>query len=109
MATAPETNLSETLLGKTTDYPNQYDPDILYPVARQLNRDELGLDAQQPLPFYGQDIWHGYELSWLNAKGKPQVALARFCFPCESLNIVESKSFKLYLNTVSRIGLISNT
>ncbi|MFT4927710.1 MAG: 7-cyano-7-deazaguanine reductase [Phenylobacterium sp.] len=98
----PLKRLKDSLLGKNTDYLNQYDPTILYPVPRQMNRDDLGLDPEQPLPFFGEDVWHGYELSWLNAKGKPQVALARFSFPCQSLNIVESKSFKLYLNSYNQ-------
>jgi 7-cyano-7-deazaguanine reductase len=98
----PSQSLQQTLLGKTTAYPDQYDPTILYPVPRQLNRDELGLKPDQRLPFYGSDIWHSYELSWLNPKGKPQVALARFCFACDSINIIESKSFKLYLNSFNQ-------
>jgi 7-cyano-7-deazaguanine reductase len=99
---ANDDQLKQILLGKTTDYVSQYDPTILYPVPRKLNRDDLGLDPAQPLPFYGEDIWHGYELSWLNTKGKPQVALARFCFAFDSVNIVESKSFKLYLNSFNQ-------
>ncbi len=94
-------SLQHILLGKTTEYVDQYDASILYPVARQLNRDDLAL-VPSNLPFYGQDIWHGYELSWLNLKGKPQVALARFCFAFDSINIVESKSFKLYLNSFNQ-------
>jgi 7-cyano-7-deazaguanine reductase len=101
-APATSTSLQNILLGKTTEYVEHYDPSILYPVARQLNRDELGLKPQTPLPFFGRDVWHGYELSWLNSKGKPQVALARFTFACQSVNIVESKSFKLYLNSFNQ-------
>ena len=103
MATDDNTStLKQTLLGKTTEYIDQYDPSILYPVARKLNRDDLGLTDQTDLPFSGVDIWHGYELSWLNAKGKPVVALARFEFNYDSENIVESKSFKLYLNSFNQ-------
>jgi 7-cyano-7-deazaguanine reductase len=101
MSKNADTELKQILLGKTTDYVDQYDPTILYPVARKLNRDDLGLSADN-LPFHGDDIWHGYELSWLNNKGKPQVALARFTFVCNSINIVESKSFKLYLNSFNQ-------
>lgn len=95
-----QNQLDNIPLGKTTEYPQQYDASILYPVPRKLNRDSLGLTTE--LPFFGQDIWHGYELSWLNSKGKPQVALARFYFPFDSINIVESKSFKLYLNSFNQ-------
>jgi len=51
------------------------------------------------LPFLGADLWTAYELSWLNPRGKPQVALAQVTVPCETPNIIESKSFKLYLNS----------
>lgn len=88
-------------LGKATDYSNQYDPELLQGVPRSLNRDDLSID-QTNLPFYGEDVWYGYELSWLNNKGKPQVAVAEFIFPCTSKNLVESKSFKLYLNSFNQ-------
>ena len=86
----------ELLLGKTVLYKDQYDPKLLHPVPRSLNRAHLPL--QQP-PFTGVDIWNGYELSWLNGKGKPVVALGEFIVPFDSPNLVESKSFKLYLNS----------
>tara|TARA_R110002126_G_scaffold33382_28_gene104560 strand:- start:2285 stop:3127 length:843 start_codon:yes stop_codon:yes gene_type:complete len=88
-------------LGKTTAYAQQYDPSLLQPVPRSLGRDNLGL-SQEPLPFIGEDIWHGYELSWLNGKGKPMVALATFVVPVSSANLIESKSFKLYLNSFNQ-------
>lgn len=94
--------LTEIPLGKTTEYAQEYDPSLLYPVPRSLNRQQIGLDDETELPFYGEDVWHGYELSWLNKKGKPQVALARFVFAFDSENIVESKSFKLYLNSFNQ-------
>ena len=78
-------------LGKQVEYPSQYQPDLLFPVARQLKRDEI--DIKGKLPFHGKDIWNAYELSWLNSKGKPQVAIAVFEFDCNSTNIIESKSF----------------
>ncbi|TMN46412.1 NADPH-dependent 7-cyano-7-deazaguanine reductase QueF, partial [Pseudoalteromonas piscicida] len=68
---------------------------------RKLNRDDLQID-ERALPFKGEDIWTGYELSWLNPKGKPQVAVANFTFPCQSPDIIESKSFKLYLNSFNQ-------
>ncbi|KAF7788111.1 7-cyano-7-deazaguanine reductase [Pseudoalteromonas rubra] len=96
---APE--LKASVLGKTTEYASQYEPSLLHPIARKLNRDQIAVD-EQALPFFGEDIWHGYELSWLNTKGKPQVVIARFVFPCQSSHIIESKSFKLYLNSFNQ-------
>lgn len=88
-------------LGKVTDYIDTYTPTLLQAVPRSLGRQALGLD-EHALPFVGQDIWHGYELSWLNAKGKPMVALATFIVPYDSPNLIESKSFKLYLNSFNQ-------
>ena len=98
--------LSNLTLGKTTDYISQYNADLLQGVPRSLNRDSLSISADN-LPFYGEDIWYGYELSWLNSKGKPVVAVAEFRFPCTSANIVESKSFKLYLNSFNQTKFVS--
>jgi 7-cyano-7-deazaguanine reductase len=84
-------------LGKAVSYADHYDPSLLYPIARGPKRDEIGVPAT--LPFIGADLWTAYELSWLNARGKPQVALAHITVPCETPNIIESKSFKLYLNS----------
>lgn len=89
--------LAELALGKTVTYSDQYNPKLLQPVPRTLNRDMIGLS--EVLPFTGNDIWNGYELSWLNANGMPQVAILRCYVPYDSVNIVESKSFKLYLNS----------
>lgn len=85
-------------LGKETVYANQYDPSLLYPIERDINWQARGVDRSS-LPFFGEDIWNSYEISWLNAKGKPIVALAQFHIPATSTHIVESKSFKLYLNS----------
>jgi 7-cyano-7-deazaguanine reductase len=85
-------------LGKVVTYCSEYNPALLFPIARQLKRDEL-LIKSDSLPFYGKDVWTAYELSWLNAKGKPMVAMAEFEFLANSPNIIESKSFKLYLNS----------
>ncbi|WP_281558600.1 NADPH-dependent 7-cyano-7-deazaguanine reductase QueF [Thalassomonas sp. RHCl1] len=93
--------LNNLTLGKTTAYVAQYTPDLLQGVPRSLNRNDLALD-QNNLPFQGEDLWYGYELSWLNSKGKPVVAVAEFRFPCSSENIIESKSFKLYLNSFNQ-------
>jgi 7-cyano-7-deazaguanine reductase len=93
--------LDNLTLGKTTSYISQYTPELLQAVPRSLNRDDLAIN-QASLPFKGEDVWYGYELSWLNAKGKPVVAVAEFRFPCSSPNLVESKSFKLYLNSFNQ-------
>ena len=90
----------QSQLGKATSYPSRYAPEVLYPIARQLQRSELGI-AAHALPFTGADLWTGYELSWLNLRGKPQVALVQVTVPCETPCIVESKSLKLYLNSFS--------
>ncbi|WP_028101574.1 NADPH-dependent 7-cyano-7-deazaguanine reductase QueF [Pseudoduganella violaceinigra] len=90
-------------LGKTSAYRSDYAPELLFPIPRQGKRDELGL--QGTLPFFGVDIWNGYELSWLNMRGKPQVAVARFTIPADSPNLIESKSFKLYLNSFNQTRL----
>lgn len=84
-------------LGKTTVYISHYQPNLLFPIARQLKRDEIGVTTS--LPFKGVDVWNAFELSWLNASGKPMVAVGEFIFPCESPFLIESKSFKLYLNS----------
>ena len=86
-------------LGKASAYADRYDASLLFPIARATKREELGLKAHAPSPFFGADMWTAFELSWLNLRGKPQVALAHFTIPCESPNIIESKSFKLYLNS----------
>jgi 7-cyano-7-deazaguanine reductase len=87
-------------LGRTSVYKDQYDPALLCPVPRTLKREEIGLAS--PLPFGGYDIWNAYELSWLTPKGKPVVAMGEFHVPCGSKNLIESKSFKLYLNSFNQ-------
>lgn len=96
-------SVSDTPLGRSVTYPSQYDPSLLFPIARSENRASLNLDG--PLPFKGVDIWNAYELSWLDAKGKPRVAMARFTIAADSPNIIESKSFKLYLNSFNQTRL----
>lgn len=93
-------NLSEIPLGKQSEYPQHYDTSLLFPVPRQIKRDELHIT--NVLPFCGEDVWNGYELSWLNLRGKPVVALGRFRVPCDSEFLIESKSFKLYLNSLNQ-------
>lgn len=86
-----------TELGKETSYSDSYDPSLLCPIprvkARQIEK------QSSSLPFVGVDVWTGYELSWLNLDGLPQIAIVEFMIPCDSESIVESKSFKLYLNS----------
>jgi 7-cyano-7-deazaguanine reductase len=91
----------DLLLGKDTTYSSEYDPDLLCPIDRQIGRDALAIPKGQ-LPFTGVDHWTAYELSWLNSRGKPVVATADFCFDCRSPAIIESKSFKLYLNSFNQ-------
>jgi 7-cyano-7-deazaguanine reductase len=93
--------LTNLTLGKSTEYCSEYNPNLLQAVPRSLNRDDLSLKSNN-LPFIGEDVWYGYELSWLNNKGKPVVAVAEFRFACTSPNLVESKSFKLYLNSFNQ-------
>ncbi|TOY91255.1 NADPH-dependent 7-cyano-7-deazaguanine reductase QueF [Vibrio fluvialis] len=92
--------LAGLTLGKKTEYANQYDPSLLQPVPRSLNRNDLNLGDE--LPFLGCDIWTLYELSWLNDKGLPQVAIGEVAIPAISANLIESKSFKLYLNSFNQ-------
>ncbi|MDQ6881485.1 MAG: NADPH-dependent 7-cyano-7-deazaguanine reductase QueF [Pseudomonadota bacterium] len=86
-------------LGKPARYVDRYDASLLFPISRGPKREELGLGAS--MPFFGADLWTAFELSWLTPRGKPQVAIAHVTVPCETPNIVESKSFKLYLNSFS--------
>ncbi|SDI72635.1 NADPH-dependent 7-cyano-7-deazaguanine reductase QueF [Billgrantia gudaonensis] len=89
--------LQQAPLGRETDYPERYDAGLLYPMPRAANRVPLGIQEGR-LPFVGEDEWHAFEVSWLNDRGKPLVAVARFRLPAESPNLIESKSWKLYLN-----------
>lgn len=92
----PET-LAEAPLGRESAYPEQYDAGLLYPIPRAANRAPLGIE-EGALPFVGEDEWHAFEVSWLTARGKPIVAVARFRLPADSPRLIESKSWKLYLN-----------
>ena len=84
-------------LGRDTDYPQNYAPNVLFPIARDQSRGPLGI--QGPLPFAGTDIWNAWELTWLGPGGVPRVATAEIRVPAESPNLVESKSLKLYLGS----------
>ncbi len=87
-------------LGQQTDYVSVYSPHLLFPIARAESRKLLA--AATHLPFFGVDIWTGYEVSWLDPQGKPIVAVAEFFIPCDSEFMIESKSFKLYLNSLNQ-------
>lgn len=91
-------SLDNSNLGQKTTYSDQYDASLLFGINRQDNRDDLGFNLNN-LPFVGLDIWNAYEVSWLNLKGKPEVRIAEFSFSADAPNLIESKSFKLYLNS----------
>ncbi|WP_230656212.1 NADPH-dependent 7-cyano-7-deazaguanine reductase QueF [Psychrobacter sp. I-STPA10] len=87
------------VLGESTSYPKSYSPEVLYPISRTLGRGHINYDTNKLC--VGVDWWHAFEVSWLNSQGISQVALARFSIPATSTNIVESKSLKLYLNSLN--------
>jgi 7-cyano-7-deazaguanine reductase len=87
----------QSQLGKASAYVDTYDASLLFPIPRVNKRREIGITGTPT--FFGADLWTAFELSWLNQRGKPQVAIAHITVPCDSINIVESKSFKLYLNS----------
>lgn len=91
----PDSPLNQSLLGREVAYPDAYDASLLFPIARADTRATL----QRPGPWHGADIWNAYEVSWLNARGLPRAAVARFSVPADSTSLIESKSFKLYLNS----------
>ena len=91
----------DSTLGQEVAYPSRYDAGLLFPIPRAAGRAEIGIAGDDALPFIGHDRWHAYELSWLDARGKPCVATATFTVPCDSPNLVESKSLKLYLNSLN--------
>lgn len=93
---APETSL----LGRDVSYPRHYDASLLFPIPRAQGRAALALDGST-LPFVGHDRWHAYELSWLDPHGKPVATTATITVPATSPHLIESKSFKLYLNSLN--------
>lgn len=94
-------SLDNLSLGKQTQYTSDYNPRLLQPVPRKLNRDQLNITEKQPFTF-GVDLWTAYEISWLNLNGLPQVAIADITLDFQSQNLIESKSFKLYLNSFNQ-------
>ncbi|MDR0275248.1 MAG: NADPH-dependent 7-cyano-7-deazaguanine reductase QueF [Burkholderiaceae bacterium] len=101
----PQAALRGSPLGKSGAYPGRYDPALLYAIARAPQRERIGIGGQPP--FFGADFWTAYELSWLNPRGKPQVAIAHITVPCESTHLIESKSFKLYLGSFSGARMVN--
>lgn len=95
-------------LGKQSAYSSDYDPQLLFGIGRAEQWLALGLDAKR-LPFVGVDIWNCYEVSWLLPSGKPMVAIAQVSVPADSPKIIESKSFKLYLNSFNQSQFASFT
>lgn len=91
---------ADSSLGREVAYPTRYDPSLLFPIPRLASREAIGLDPAA-LPFVGHDRWHAYELGWLDAQGKPCVATATLQVPFDSPNLIESKSLKLYLNSLN--------
>ncbi|MBA2655510.1 MAG: NADPH-dependent 7-cyano-7-deazaguanine reductase QueF [Tatlockia sp.] len=98
-------DLANSPLGQRSIYTNSYDASLLFPISRQPKR--TAIHIAQPLPFKGYDIWTAFELSWLNENSKPLVAMADIIIPCDSPNIVESKSLKLYLNSLNNTHFTS--
>jgi 7-cyano-7-deazaguanine reductase len=98
--------LEHSPLGKANTYVTQYDASLLFPIERNATRAKLGIDLVN-LPFQGTDMWTAFELSWLNTRGKPLCAIATFSFPCTSPRLIESKSFKLYLNSFNNTQFAS--
>lgn len=103
--TGATNNPEASQLGKVSAYQTEYDASLIFPIPRQTKRDEIGVLAGVALPFFGMDWWNAYEVSWLNLRGKPQVAIVSVMAPADSPNIVESKSFKLYLNSFNQTKL----
>lgn len=85
-------------LGRAVDYPHDFDPTLLFPIARRRGRTDIGID-EQALPFIGLDRWNAYEIGWLDRRGKPCVATAMLELAATTPNLIESKSLKLYLNS----------
>jgi 7-cyano-7-deazaguanine reductase len=108
------TEAHDSQLGKGTVYDSPYNPELLFPLSREQNRASLNLSLAKSLPFHGEDLWTCYELSWLDLRGKPCVGIAYFRIPADSPFMIESKSFKLYLNSLNHakfenMEVLSNT
>lgn len=93
-----QTQPEQSELGQSSNYDSQYNPGRLFAIPREPKRKEIGVDPNN-LPFHGFDCWNHYEVSWLNEKGKPMVAVAEIIYDCTTPHIIESKSLKLYFNS----------
>ncbi len=93
----------QSQLGQTSIYPTGYDASLLFPISRMPKRLEIGIKNHAECIFFGADLWTAFEVSWLNSKRKPQIAIANIVVPCNSPNIIESKSLKLYLNGINNV------
>lgn len=91
-------SLKNSQLGKKSFYQSHYNPNLLFPIKREIKRKEIGVDPNNT-GFYGYDMWTHYEISWLNEKGKPRVAIGELYYPASSISMIESKSMKLYFNS----------
>jgi 7-cyano-7-deazaguanine reductase len=100
MTSSSHNTAQGSTLGQSVAYADRYDPGLLFPIPRASSRAALGIGDS--LPFHGVDVWNAHELSWLDSRGKPEVAIAEFRVPADSPAIIESKSFKLYLNSFNR-------
>ncbi|NQY42000.1 MAG: NADPH-dependent 7-cyano-7-deazaguanine reductase QueF [Legionellales bacterium] len=98
--------MNQPYLGVTTEYPDTYSSEYLFPITRESNRKNIGV-SDAILPFEGCDVWNAYEISWLEHSGKPVVVVGKFVFPCSSKYIIESKSLKLYLNSFNQTTFAS--
>lgn len=94
----PHTQPDQSELGHSSNYDSHYNPERLFLIPRATQRKEIGIDPNM-LPFYGFDCWNHYEVSWLNEKGKPLVAVAVIVYDCSTPYLIESKSLKLYFNS----------
>lgn len=101
-------NHENSELGKKSEYDPSYNPNKLFPISREDKRNEINIHSKDQLPFFGYDSWNHYEVSWLNSKGKPIVAIAMITYPCDSPNIIESKSMKLYFNSFNNTKFKTN-
>lgn len=89
-------NLKTSLGVKTSNYEDKYNPELLVPIARSIARDDIGYES---IFFKGLDVWNAWEVSWLDKYGRPKTAVLKIAYDSDSVNIIESKSFKLYLNS----------
>ena len=76
----------------------EIDEKLLVRIPRSLNREQDKIKNEN-LPFFGWDVWHAFEFSFLLSNSYPVTGLLKIIYPCESYYIMESKSLKLFLNS----------